>query len=76
MNIRRAAALKAIVPLTGALLYGVSPLDLIPDVLPLIGWADDAIIVPLLLLMALKAYRLNQKTVPVQSGVIIHPPRR
>ncbi len=23
-------------------LYAVSPADLIPDVLPLIGWADDA----------------------------------
>lgn len=27
--------------------YLISPLDLIPDVFPLIGWLDDALIVPL-----------------------------
>jgi uncharacterized membrane protein YkvA (DUF1232 family) len=31
------------------LAYLVSPIDLVPDVLPVIGWADDAIIVVLVL---------------------------
>lgn len=32
---------------TGLLaLYAVSPVDLIPDVIPLVGWVDDAVIVP------------------------------
>lgn len=26
--------------------YAVSPVDLIPDVIPLVGWVDDAVIVP------------------------------
>ncbi len=36
-------ALMLLVPL-----YLLSPLDLIPDVLPVLGWLDDLIIVPLL----------------------------
>lgn len=31
------------------LAYLISPIDLVPDVLPVIGWADDAIIVLLVL---------------------------
>jgi uncharacterized membrane protein YkvA (DUF1232 family) len=30
------------------LLYGISPLDLIPDVVPLLGWLDDATLLLLL----------------------------
>jgi len=37
--------------------YGVSPIDLIPDVLPLIGIVDDAIVVPLLLFLAYRQYK-------------------
>ncbi len=36
-------ALMLLVPL-----YLLSPLDLIPDVLPVLGWLDDLILVPLL----------------------------
>jgi len=38
--------LKALMLLVPA--YLLSPVDLIPDVIPLLGWADDFIIVPLL----------------------------
>ncbi|MGL6378352.1 YkvA family protein [Aeromonas hydrophila] len=31
------------------LLYGISPLDLIPDVVPFVGWLDDATLLLLLL---------------------------
>lgn len=33
----------------GSLLYLVSPFDVIPDVLPIVGWLDDGIIATLLL---------------------------
>lgn len=31
------------------LLYGLSPVDLIPDVVPLLGWCDDLTLLLLLL---------------------------
>jgi uncharacterized membrane protein YkvA (DUF1232 family) len=43
--------LKAVLPILGAMLYGASPLDLIPDLIPVLGLVDDAFVVPLLLLI-------------------------
>lgn len=38
--------LKALMLLVPA--YLLSPIDLIPDVIPLLGWLDDLVVVPLL----------------------------
>lgn len=35
--------------------YVVSPIDLIPDVIPVIGWVDDIVLVPFALHMLLRA---------------------
>jgi uncharacterized membrane protein YkvA (DUF1232 family) len=43
------------------LLYGVSPIDLIPDLIPLLGLVDDAAIVPLMLILAFFQYYRHQK---------------
>jgi len=40
-----------------ALLYIVSPVDIIPDVIPVVGWADDAVVE-----LVAAAYALNLKS--------------
>ncbi|MGV3613697.1 MAG: YkvA family protein [Fimbriimonas sp.] len=61
-------------PILFALIYGVSPIDLIPDILPLIGLVDDAILVPVLLLMGLAQLRKSRRA--TAQVPIIHPPVR
>jgi len=70
--------------LVSALAYGVSPLDLIPDVILLLGWADDAVLVPLLLVMAGVGFfrhkaRMTRKgagtsVIPAQARSVNEPP--
>jgi uncharacterized membrane protein YkvA (DUF1232 family) len=38
----------------GAILYLISPIDLIPDFIPVAGWLDDIVIVPLLLNLSIR----------------------
>lgn len=38
----------------GLLAYGISPIDLIPDVIPVIGLLDDAVIIPTGVMLLLK----------------------
>jgi uncharacterized membrane protein YkvA (DUF1232 family) len=68
---------RAVLPLVTALLYGASPIDLIPDIIPLLGWVDDALIVPLLLLVAFVQLRKRSQAKPVRiSNDAWRPPRR
>ena len=53
--------LKALMLLVPA--YLLSPLDLIPDVIPLLGWVDDFVIVPFLVGWIVK---MLPKAVPVR----------
>lgn len=41
--------------LGGAIAYFISPIDLIPDFIPVIGHLDDAVIVPLLVVLAMRS---------------------
>ena len=40
-----------------ALLYGASPIDLIWDIIPLIGWTDDFAVITVAALLAIKFFR-------------------
>jgi uncharacterized membrane protein YkvA (DUF1232 family) len=71
--VNRNRSLKGVMPILFALLYGVSPIDLIPDIVPLIGLVDDAILVPLLLIVGIAQMRKSRK---MATQPIIHPPRR
>lgn len=42
-----------------ALVYINSPLDVIPDWIPVIGWLDELVVVPLLLAMARRSIPAN-----------------
>lgn len=54
-----------------ALLYVLSPIDLVPDVIPVLGWIDDGVIAWLLLQLAFRllppelAAALRSKVQPV-----------
>ncbi|MBL8086556.1 MAG: DUF1232 domain-containing protein [Chthonomonas sp.] len=65
---------RAWLPLISALVYGVSPLDLIPDVLPLLGLADDAVVIVAMVLLALFQLRRNRKMRAAPIPQL--PPRR
>lgn len=41
------------------ILYAISPIDLIPDFIPVLGYVDDLIILPLLLLLIFKTIDKN-----------------
>ena len=46
----------------GILLYIVSPIDLVPDFIPVVGYADD-ILIPILLIIAERVLSKNQKNI-------------
>ena len=41
----------SLLPLIMGVAYGASPLDLIPDLIPLIGWVDDGILLAFIALI-------------------------
>jgi uncharacterized membrane protein YkvA (DUF1232 family) len=45
--VSRRVKLRAVIGLVLIFAYVISPLDLIPDFIPLAGWLDDLIVVPL-----------------------------
>jgi len=75
---RSATPWNAVFSLFMALLYGVSPIDLIPDVIPLVGWLDDAAVVPVFLALAFFQYRRAKKRAgkDVENRIIVMPTQK
>ena len=48
---------KSIAILVVALVYIISPVDFIPDVIPIVGWIDDVLVGGMALTMMLKNER-------------------
>lgn len=68
--------LRVLIPAFGALLYGASPIDLIPDLIPVLGLVDDAFIVPLLLLVAfLQSRKIRARRSPTGAPEYLPPTR-
>lgn len=64
------------------LAYALSPLDLIPDFIPVLGYLDDLLLIPLGIILALKLIpldyqeeyqqKINTTTLPkLKSGIVI-----
>ena len=45
--ISRSVKLRAVILLVLIFAYAISPIDIIPDFIPLSGWLDDLVVVPL-----------------------------
>lgn len=72
--IRNSTPWGAVLSVFMALFYGASPIDLIPDLIPLLGFVDDAAVVPILLVFALFQYkraRAKQTPVPASNPIIV-----
>ena len=69
-------SIKTILILTGALAYLISPVDLIPDALPVIGYLDDATVIKAALNSIMddidkyKAY--TEEYLDISNNIIVH----
>lgn len=59
--------LKAKILLVLAIVYFLSPIDLIPDFIPVIGYLDDMIIVPALIWLAFREIEKNAREKRAES---------
>lgn len=68
----------AVISLLGSIAYGVSPIDLIPDLIPLLGLVDDAFLVPILLILAFVGFMRHKKAsrMAESAGQVINVPAK
>lgn len=70
--------LAVAIPGLSGIAYGVSPIDLIPDFIPVIGLIDDLGIVPTLLIVSamllVRRRRMLAASANVQTAAVTPPP--
>jgi len=69
MATNNARSWAPLVPLVTAAIYGASPIDLIPDILLLVGWVDDALMGVVMAFMALWLFVRSRKRQNVAGTV-------
>lgn len=70
--ISKAVKVRAVIGLAVILAYIISPVDIIPDVVPLSGWLDDLIIVPIGLILVrtmTPGIDIMEKRARAQAGI-------
>lgn len=65
---------RVLLPAVMALLYGASPIDLIPDLIPLLGWSDDVTVFVVAFLLILHGLRSRRQRIP--AATVIRQPQR
>ena len=53
-----------------AVVYAISPVDAVPDLIPIVGWLDDGLVLWFGLSQALKAMRGGRDPEPVPATVV------
>lgn len=76
MSAKRTIPTKLAVAIPGlsGIAYGVSPIDLIPDFLPIIGLVDDLGIVPTLLIISAMLFVRRRKMLAQRTPQASTPP--
>ncbi|MCW5937189.1 MAG: DUF1232 domain-containing protein [Fimbriimonadaceae bacterium] len=70
------SAWRALFPILVGLVYGVSPIDIVPDLIPLIGWLDDGVVMLLMFGMAIwyvARRRPSPQAIRVQARPVAPP---
>lgn len=64
--------LLSVILLIGAVIYIISPIDLIPDFIPVIGWIDDSFVLYLALKLLVKEVNRYQQYKYFKGGVKVY----
>jgi len=73
-EVRQPTPWGAVSSLVLAFLYGASPVDVLPDIIPLLGWVDDAVVLPILILIGVVGLVRRSRTGPVPVSRQINVP--
>ena len=59
-----------------AVVYAISPIDALPDIIPIVGWLDDGLVLWFGLSQAWQAMRGRQESHAAESGTVVETTAR